>query len=285
MTTVWWQNYNEPLLNIEINASKIAKAVDKLKAAKSLGPDCLHPKLITECKDVLLEPLEIIFKKSMENSELPDVWKQSNITAIYKNGTKTKAKNHRPISLTSVPGKLLEGLIRDEIVKKKFKCRWNLGKTLENGIPLEKCKHLHVGIHDINYDYTMEADQVHKIVDKVTSEKDLGVIMDMSLKFTEHINNKVNKAYRNVGLIFRTSTYMDTGRFLNLCKSIVRPHLEYALTVWSPIYNKNSAEGVIAPAGAKVTGASIRMWLLNKFISFLAVLTWKTGLKKCRQSA
>ena len=49
--------------------------------------------------------------------------------------------------------------------------------------------------------------------------------------------------------------------------------------------NKNSAEGVIAPAGAKVTGASIRMWLLNKFISFLAVLTWKTGLKKCRQSA
>ena len=45
---------------------------------------------------------------------------------------------------------------------------------------------------------------------------------------------------------------------------------------------KNSAEGIIAPAGAKVTGATIRMWLLNKFISFLAVLSWKTGLKKMR---
>ena len=44
--------------------------------------------------------------------------------------------------------------------------------------------------------------------------------------------------------------------------------------------DKNSAEGVIAPAGAKVTGATIRTWLLNKFISFLAVLIWKTGLKK-----
>ena len=44
--------------------------------------------------------------------------------------------------------------------------------------------------------------------------------------------------------------------------------------------NKNSAEGVIAPAGAKFPGATIRTWLLNKFISFLAVLTWKTGLKK-----
>ena len=44
--------------------------------------------------------------------------------------------------------------------------------------------------------------------------------------------------------------------------------------------DKNSAEGVIAPAGAKVTGATFRRWLLNKFISFLAVLSWKTGLKK-----
>ena len=45
---------------------------------------------------------------------------------------------------------------------------------------------------------------------------------------------------------------------------------------------KNSPEGVITPAGAKVTGATIRMWLLNKIISFLAVLSWKTGLKKMR---
>ena len=44
--------------------------------------------------------------------------------------------------------------------------------------------------------------------------------------------------------------------------------------------DKNSAEDVIAPAGAKVTEATIRTWLLNKFISFLAVLSWKTGLKK-----
>ena len=50
----------------------------------------------------------------MENSKLPDVWKQGNITAIYKNGTKA---DYRPVSLTSVPGKLLERLITDKIVK------------------------------------------------------------------------------------------------------------------------------------------------------------------------
>ena len=44
--------------------------------------------------------------------------------------------------------------------------------------------------------------------------------------------------------------------------------------------NTNSEKGVAAPAGAKVTKATIRMWLSNKFISFLAVLRWKMGWKK-----
>ena len=52
----------------------------------------------------------------METSQIPNIWKEGNITAILKSGTKTKAENYRPISLMSVPGKLLEKLVRDEIV-------------------------------------------------------------------------------------------------------------------------------------------------------------------------
>ena len=48
---------------------------------------------------------------------------------------------------------------------------------------------------------------------KKSSEKDLGVIFDSSLRFGEHINSKVNKANRNVGLIFRTFTFMDKKVF------------------------------------------------------------------------
>ena len=33
--------------------------------------------------------------------------------------------------------------------------------------------------------------------------------------------------------------------------------------------NQNSAEGGVAPAGAKVTGATIRMWLLNILVYFI----------------
>ncbi len=50
---------------------------------------------------------------------------------------------------------------------------------------------------------------------------------------------KVSLANRNVGIIFRTFTFMDKEIFLNLYKSIVRPHLEYASSVWSPVFKKD----------------------------------------------
>ena len=46
--------------------------------------------------------------------------------------------------------------------------------------------------------------------------------------------------------------------------------------------DQNSTNGSVAPAKAKVTGATIRTWLLNKFISFLAVLGWKSDKLKTR---
>ena len=53
-------------------------------------------------------------------------------------------------------------------------------------------------------------------IEKVSSEKDRGVIIDQSLNFSKHINEKVNKANRNLGIIFRTFTYMDHDMFRNL---------------------------------------------------------------------
>ena len=57
-----------------------------------------------------------------------------------------------------------------------------------------------------------------------------------SLPFGEYISSKTSNANRNLGLILRTFTFMDKEMFLNLYKSLVRPHLEYAISVWSPLY-------------------------------------------------
>ena len=93
------------------------KAIDHIKVSKSQGPDNIYLKLIKETKSALKKPLKLLFTKSLEEEKIPISWKKANVTAIFKKGEKSKAKNYRPISLTSVPGKLMERLVRDAIVE------------------------------------------------------------------------------------------------------------------------------------------------------------------------
>ena len=104
---------------------------------------------------------------------------------------------------------------------------------------LKKCKHLHIGTRQEPASYKMKCGPEITNIENVTSEKKLGVMVDQALNFSEHISSKVNKANRNLGMIFRTFTYMDKEIFLNLYKSLVIPHLEYAVTVCTPLYEKD----------------------------------------------
>jgi hypothetical protein len=71
-------------------------------------------------------------------------------------------------------------------------------------------------------------------MEHVCEEKDLGVMIDSDISFDEHILNKVRVANAMVGLIRRTFSYLNPKMFLKLFTAFVRPHLEYAVTVWSP---------------------------------------------------
>ena len=90
----------------------------------------------------------------------------------------------------------------------------------------------------MNQTYTMKKDQEEVPIEKVEAEKDVEVIIDNKLTFSNHISTKIKVANRNLGLVFRTFTYIDKDIFLNLFKSIVRPHIEYASSVWSPVFKK-----------------------------------------------
>ena len=64
--------------------------------------------------------------------------------------------------------------------------------------------------------------------------KDLGVIFDSRLDFQARIHEKVNKAYSVLGVIKRNFMQLNRETFVNLYKATVRPHIEYADSVWSP---------------------------------------------------
>ncbi|CAM4574228.1 unnamed protein product [Lepidochelys olivacea] len=84
--------------------------LEKLEVHKSMGPDALHPR-------VLKELVAIIFENSWQLGEVPDDWKKANVVPIFKKGKKEDPGNYRPVSLTSVPGKIMEQVLKESILK------------------------------------------------------------------------------------------------------------------------------------------------------------------------
>ena len=48
---------------------------------------------------------------------MPKDWRKANVTPIFKKGKKEDPGNYRPVSLTSIPGKLIEQFILEIIIK------------------------------------------------------------------------------------------------------------------------------------------------------------------------
>ena len=98
-----------------ITEQVVHKKLRNLKENKAPGPDNLHPLILKECCDVFAKPLYLLYRKSLDEGELPLDWKEANVTPIHKKGSKTVPGNYRAVSLTSIPCKILEDLVREEI--------------------------------------------------------------------------------------------------------------------------------------------------------------------------
>ena len=104
-------------VQIKIFESDVQKRLKKPDASKSKGPDGIHPRLLKETAELISSPLAKIFKKSLKEKAVPSDWKIATVIPLHKKGSKDKAENYRPISLTSVTSKILEGIINDAVTK------------------------------------------------------------------------------------------------------------------------------------------------------------------------
>ena len=102
---------------IEFTASDVQKLLSKLNCNKSPGPDNIHPRVIKECAGVLAEPLCFLFTTSLQQGQLPGMWKDAKLTPIFKRGSRADVGNYRPISLTSICCKTMEKLVRDSLLQ------------------------------------------------------------------------------------------------------------------------------------------------------------------------
>lgn len=70
------------------------------------------------------------------------------------------------------------------------------------------------------------------------SVKDLGITIDQSLKFSEHITNICKAAHSRANLIVRCFASGDRASMLKAFKVYVRPIVEYNSSIWSPTLMK-----------------------------------------------
>ena len=75
---------NKQLEEFNILENDVIKAIEELNPNKACGPDQIHPKLIIECKEILVTPLTQMFNKSLQTAEVPSAKKNSTVTPIFR---------------------------------------------------------------------------------------------------------------------------------------------------------------------------------------------------------
>lgn len=382
-------NAADALSGVTIDENQLLSKLNKIDVGKSLGPDNIHPKLLYELRFELLKPLTRLFNLSIEQGEIPQDWRDANVSPIFKKGNRDQAQNYRPVSLTSVVGKILESFIKNSIVEhlEQFKllrlsqhgflkgrsCLTNLmeffdlvtekldnGEELDliyldfakafdkvpflrllkklevhgirgdllnwvktwlsnrrqrvgvdgeysgwaevcSGVPqgsvlgpilfliyindidlgliskiskfaddskllnsvknsegvdeirrdlknlevwaekwqmefnTDKCSVIHLGKNNPNSTYHL----FNKEIKSSTKERDLGVIVDGTMKFSEQCNTVVNSANATLGMIKRTLISRNKDVVTKVYKALVRPKLEYCVQVWRPYLLKD----------------------------------------------
>ena len=377
------------LSNVELSEEIILQKLTEINVHKCCGPDDIHPKLLYELRSVIAKPLTKLFKLSLDSGMIPQDWRDANVTALFKKGSREKCDNYRPISLTSVIGKLLESIVKANMIGhlekhnllhdsqhgfrggkscltnllelfetvtkhqdegepvdlvyldfakafdkvpyqrlfKKLQAHGISGKVLLwvkqwlssrrqrvcvnktfsewkpviSGVPqgsvlgpilflifindidvglvsklskfaddcklcknvqntrdalmlqndldkihewsetwqmkfnLDKCKVLHLGYNNNKTNYNLGNQQL----ENTDSEKDLGVYVDSSGKFSEQCNQAVKAASSTLGIIRRHITCKSKDIVLKLYKALVRPKLEYCVQAWRPYLKRD----------------------------------------------
>ena len=118
---------------------------------------------------------------------------------------------------------------RDLDILSEWQKRWLLSFNTTD----KKCKVLSIsktGTRETISKYYLN----DSLLPNVACEKDLGVNIENNLTWNSHIKSNISKAKQCIGWVKRNVISRDPAVMVNIYKSLIRPHLEYCVQLWSP---------------------------------------------------
>ena len=106
-----------PLEGLTISQCSIQTKVNALNIDKSTGPDNISLKLLRIAGNAIVPAPTGLYQFSCESKSVFSAWKIARLTPIYKKDDETERGNYRPVSLLSIPSKIMESIVNDTLVK------------------------------------------------------------------------------------------------------------------------------------------------------------------------
>ena len=109
------QTHQGYINDMQVTIDTVEALLQNIDVNTAMGPDGIHPMVLKMCAHSLAYPLHIICTRSLEEGAIPLAWKKSLVVPIFKKGSRYDPLNYRPVSITSVPCKVMEKIIVEHL--------------------------------------------------------------------------------------------------------------------------------------------------------------------------
>ena len=216
--------------NIVFTPLLVSRIIKKLNVRSAGGPDGIPSLFFKNTCASLCQPVAFLFQILFNEGCLPPIWRQAFITSIYKKGDSTLPSNYRPISLTCTICKIMESIIKDQLMS------YLLSKGLIN-------KHQHAFIKK-HSTVTCSLESTHDWAISIHSGFAVdAVYIDFSRAFDSVVHNKLLFKLNNLGI---------TGNLLIFISSFLSNRLqcvvtEHCFSEWVPVLSGVPQGSVLGP--------------------------------------
>ncbi|XP_076439138.1 uncharacterized protein LOC143278011 [Babylonia areolata] len=166
------------LSNIEISVAGVTKLFKDLNPSKAPGPNDISPRLLRELAEELASAFTLLYQCSLNTGVVPRDWRMANVTPVFKKGERYRPENYRPISLTSIPCKIMEHIITSSVMN--FAEKNGIITETQQGFRRQRsCESQLIGLVDeLSIHSIGITEKVHTWIRKFLSDRQQSVVVD-----------------------------------------------------------------------------------------------------------